>query len=77
MLLWRGLTRRCPWCGDRKAYFVGWFKRQDALPALRTSPTVAATSPSSSGAITANIILTFSAILIAILVTVVLTAARR
>ena len=26
-LLLRGLTRRCAWCGDRRAFFVGWFKR--------------------------------------------------
>lgn len=29
MLVLRGLTRRCPWCGDRKAYFHGWFRRQE------------------------------------------------
>lgn len=29
VLLARGLTRRCPWCGDRRAYFHGWFKRQE------------------------------------------------
>ncbi|MGA1220025.1 MAG: hypothetical protein ACO3XP_05210 [Ilumatobacteraceae bacterium] len=34
-LLGRGLTRRCAWCGDRKAYFKGWFRRQDACRACR------------------------------------------
>jgi uncharacterized protein (DUF983 family) len=29
VLLLRGLTRRCPWCGDRRAYFHGWFRRQE------------------------------------------------
>jgi uncharacterized protein (DUF983 family) len=26
----RGALRRCPWCGDRKAYFTGWFTKTDA-----------------------------------------------
>ena len=29
VLMLRGLTRRCPWCGDRRAYFHGWFGRQE------------------------------------------------
>ena len=29
VLLLRGVTRRCPWCGDRRAYFHGWFSRQE------------------------------------------------
>lgn len=29
VLMLRGLTRRCPWCGDRHAYFHGWFGRQE------------------------------------------------
>ena len=28
-MLWRGLRRRCPWCGGRKAFFTGWFTKQD------------------------------------------------
>ncbi len=24
-MLGRGLLRRCPWCGDRRAYFRRWF----------------------------------------------------
>jgi uncharacterized protein (DUF983 family) len=28
-MLFRGLFRRCPWCGGRGAFFVGWFKKAD------------------------------------------------
>jgi uncharacterized protein (DUF983 family) len=25
----RGILRRCAWCGGRRAFFVGWFKKSD------------------------------------------------
>lgn len=28
-MLGRGLVRRCPWCGDRGAYFRGWFVKDE------------------------------------------------
>jgi uncharacterized protein (DUF983 family) len=28
-MLWRGVRRRCPWCGGRRAFFTGWFAKQD------------------------------------------------
>ena len=28
-MLLRGMLRRCPWCGDRRAFFTGWFAKQD------------------------------------------------
>lgn len=28
-MLLRGVFRRCPWCGGRGAFFVGWFKKAD------------------------------------------------
>lgn len=28
-MLWRGLRRRCAWCGGRRAFFTGWFAKQD------------------------------------------------
>jgi uncharacterized protein (DUF983 family) len=28
-MLFRGVFRRCPWCGGRGAFFVGWFKKAD------------------------------------------------
>jgi uncharacterized protein (DUF983 family) len=70
-LMWRGVTRRCAWCGDPRAYFLGWFKRQERCRrcghGYRRGDVAF-----ELGAITANIILTFSAILLSILVTVVL-----
>ena len=71
-LLGRGLTRRCAWCGDRKAYFTGWFRRQDACGACRHGWR-RGDEAFELGATTANIILTFFSILIAILVAVVTT----
>ena len=72
-LILRGLTRRCAWCGDRRAYFVGWFRRQDACRncghGYRRGD-----SAFELGAITANIILTFGTILLTILLLVSLTA---
>ncbi len=28
-MLWRGVRRRCPWCGGRRAFFTGWFAKQE------------------------------------------------
>ena len=28
-MLWRGLRRRCPWCGGRGAFFTSWFAKQE------------------------------------------------
>jgi uncharacterized protein (DUF983 family) len=72
-LLLRGLTRRCPWCGDRRAYFIGWFRRQDVCAncghGYRRGD-----AAFELGATTANIILTFGTILLTILVLVAVTA---
>lgn len=72
-LLARGLTRRCAWCGDRRAYFTGWFARQERCHscghAYRRGDVAF-----ELGAITANIILTFLSIMLSILVLVALTA---
>lgn len=73
VLLLRGLTRRCAWCGDRRAYFTGWFKRvercQKCGHGYRRGD-----SAFELGAVTANIILTFGSILATILLLVVFTA---
>ncbi len=72
-LLIRGLLRRCAWCGDQRAYFTGWFRRQETCTncghGYRRGD-----SAFELGAITANIILTFGSILFAILVLVAVTA---
>jgi uncharacterized protein (DUF983 family) len=28
-MLWRGVRRRCAWCGGRGAFFTGWFRKQE------------------------------------------------
>ena len=28
-MLWRGLRRRCAYCGGRGAFFTGWFAKQE------------------------------------------------
>lgn len=72
-LLARGFTRRCAWCGDRRAYFTGWFRRQERCRscghAYRRGD-----DAFELGALTANIILTFLGVLITVLILVVLTA---
>jgi uncharacterized protein (DUF983 family) len=71
-LLARGLSRRCPWCGDRRAYFVGWFKRVERCRRCGHGYR-RGDHAFELGAVTANIMLTFLAILITILVAVVVT----
>lgn len=72
-LLARGITRRCAWCGDRKAFFTGWFQRQERCRACGHAYR-RGDEAFELGAVTANIILTFSSILLTILVLVALTA---
>lgn len=69
-LLWRGITRRCAWCGDRKAYFLGWFKRQERCRRCGHSYR-RGDAAFEWGAVTANIILTFLVMMVAILVIVI------
>jgi uncharacterized protein (DUF983 family) len=71
-LLARGFTRRCAWCGDRRAYFTGWFQRQERCHACGHAYR-RGDDAFELGAITANIIMTFGSILIAILVLVAAT----
>lgn len=28
-MLWRGVRRHCAWCGGRRAFFTGWFSKQE------------------------------------------------
>lgn len=71
-LLLRGLTRRCAWCGDRRAFFVGWFTRVERCRRCGHGYR-RGDHAFELGAVTANIILTFGTILVTILLTVVLT----
>ena len=71
-LLLRGLTRRCAWCGDRRAFFVGWFKRVEHCRRCGHGYR-RGDHAFELGALTANIMLTFTAILITIAVSVIVT----
>jgi uncharacterized protein (DUF983 family) len=71
-LLMRGLTRRCAWCGDRRAFFVGWFKRVERCRRCAHGYR-RGDHAFELGAVTANIMLTFSTILLTILVAVIAT----
>ena len=71
-LLARGFTRRCAWCGDRTAYFTGWFKRQEHCQACGHGYR-RGDDAFELGAITANIIMTFLSILVTILILVLVT----
>lgn len=72
-LLARGFTRRCAWCGDRTAYFVGWFRRQERCRRCGHGYR-RGDAAFELGAVTANIIMTFLSILVTILILVVVTA---
>lgn len=72
-LLLRGLTRRCAWCGDQKAYFLGWFKRQDHCRKCGHGYR-RGDAAFELGATTANIILTFGTLLMTMLILIVFTA---
>jgi uncharacterized protein (DUF983 family) len=72
-LLVRGLSRRCAWCGDRHAYFTGWFARQERCRRCGHGYR-RGDSAFELGAVTANIILTFGSILVTIVVLVAVTA---
>ncbi len=72
-LLLRGFTRRCAWCGDRKAYFRGWFGRQERCHACGHRYR-RGDDAFELGAVTANIILTFLGVLVTVLILVLFTA---
>jgi uncharacterized protein (DUF983 family) len=72
-LLARGITRRCGWCGDRKAFFVGWFKRRETCRACGHAYR-RGDEAFELGAVTANIILTFLGVMLTMLILVVATA---
>ena len=71
-LLARGITRRCAWCGDRKAFFLGWFKRQESCRACGHTYR-RGDEAFELGAVTANIILTFLGVMLTMLILVIVT----
>lgn len=72
-MLVRGFTRRCSWCGDRTAYFTGWFTRQERCRRCGHGYR-RGDRAFELGATTVNIILTFATLLVTILILVLVTA---
>jgi uncharacterized protein (DUF983 family) len=72
-LLARGLTRRCPWCGDRRAYFTGWFRKQERCRAC-AMPWRRGDVGFELGAATMNTIITFAIVIVGVAIGVISTA---
>ena len=64
---------KCPWCGDRQAYFIGWFSKQRALPQVRHAYR-RGDDGFELGAVTANTIFTFAVIIVAGAVAMIATS---
>jgi uncharacterized protein (DUF983 family) len=60
----RGLLRKCPWCGDRHAYFTRWFSKQRTCRTCGT-PWRRGDVGFELGAATINTIITFGVIIVA------------
>jgi uncharacterized protein (DUF983 family) len=72
-MLWRGALRRCPWCGDRRAYFTGWFAKQEACRRCGT-PWRRGDVGFELGAATVNTIITFGLLVVGTAVGVIVTS---
>ena len=72
-MLGRAVLRRCPWCGDRRAYFTGWFSRQDTCRRCGT-PWRRDDVGFALGAATMNVVLTCGLIVIGATIGMILTA---
>lgn len=73
VLFRRGLLRQCPWCGDRKGYFTGWFSKQDRCRRCGT-PWRRGDVGFELGAATVNTIITFGILVVGIAVALIATA---
>jgi uncharacterized protein (DUF983 family) len=71
-MLWRGARRRCPWCDDRRAYFTGWFAKQERCRSCGLSWRRDDVG-FELGAATVNTILTFGLVIIGLVVGVAVT----
>jgi uncharacterized protein (DUF983 family) len=69
----RGALRRCPWCGDRRAYFTGWFTKQDRCRSCGT-PWRRGDVGFELGAATVNTIITFGLLVVGTTVAVIVTS---
>jgi uncharacterized protein (DUF983 family) len=72
-MLLRGAARRCPMCGDSKAYFTGWFAKTESCRRCGT-PWRRGDVGFELGAITVTTILTFGVIVVGVAAGLILTA---
>lgn len=72
-MLVRGALRRCPWCGDRRAFFTGWFAKRDECRSCGT-PWRRGYEGFELGAIAMNSVVTFGLIVVGASVAMVATA---
>lgn len=72
-MLGRATLRRCPWCGDRRAYFTGWFSRQDGCRRCGT-PWRRDDVGFALGAATMNVLLTCGLIVVGATIGMIVTA---
>ncbi|MCU0259582.1 MAG: DUF983 domain-containing protein [Ilumatobacteraceae bacterium] len=72
VMLSRGAVRRCPWCGDRRAYFTGWFAKQERCRSCGLSWRRDDVG-FELGAATVNTIITFGLVIVGVGVSVALT----
>jgi uncharacterized protein (DUF983 family) len=72
-MMFRGALRRCPWCGDRRAYFTGWFAKQESCRRCN-APWRRADVGFELGAATVNIMVTLGLIVVGVTTGMVLTA---
>ncbi len=70
----RGLLRKCPWCGDRHAYFTRWFSKQRRAAASAAHRGAAVMSGSSSARRPINTIITFGVIIVSGAVAMIATS---
>lgn len=72
-MLLRGALRRCPWCGDRRAFFTGWFTKRAACRRCGT-PWRRGYEGFELGALAINTIVTLGLIVVGATVAMVVTA---
>ena len=68
----RALLRRCPWCGGRKAWFDGWFRRADRCHTCGLRWT-RGQDGFETGSVTINIIVTFGLMTLVLIAVTVAT----
>lgn len=71
-MLWRGVRRRCAWCGGRGAFFTGFFAKQEHCRTCGIG-WHRGYDGFELGALTVNVIITFATVIVAMVVGIVLT----